>query len=201
MSSNRSFDFVTARRALVALYQSDDNVPLHRRVWASLMFGALSLPQARFSRCSRLQSDIGLRARFAALWFGSYHPEALSLALDVVFGHQASRKVARSVHVHSKFSCDLRISRTKAEGIALKTLLDRRGLIEDDTVLADLESSSGLQSWRKTLLRSLMTVVVLNHLETADLFPTLWFRATSYRSSKAVLTALGKLLLPSVRNI
>lgn len=185
-------------RALLVFYQNDDNVLLYRRMQASLAFGALSLPQDRISLCSRLQTDFGLRQSFISLWLDNYNLEALAIALEVVLGRELAVYIYQGTRSHSPAKRSLKISKKKLQGLLSTSLLSKRKPAESEELFTASKSSSDLLSWRKTFLKSLMVLFTLDNLKTRELFPGLLFRPTStFKTSQSILTALGRLLLPS----
>lgn len=189
-------------RALLVLYQNDDNVLLYRRMQASLAFGALSLPQDRISLCSRLQTDVGLRQSFISLWLDNYNLEALAIALEVVLGREIGVYIYQGTRSHSPAKRSLKISKKKLQGLLSTSLLSKRKPAESEELFTTSKFSPDLLSWRKTFLKSLMVLFTLDNLKTRELFPGLLFRRTStFKTSQSILTALGRLLLPSLGDI
>lgn len=204
------------RQALLDMHQDGESVLLHKRLQASLQFGALAISQDALQHVSRLNDDLGQRQRFLDLWLKTYDLAALQACAEVVVGREIATAppTGDDSSPASKSSPQrLRASR-KVIATFLKTFLigtaaaapARRSTMLAATLQphhsAAHESSSAAVLWRRTVLRSLMLVLLLDRAKGAGLVPGCLFQSSSVcKSSAAVLQALSKILLPSIGDI
>ena len=197
-----AFDTEIPIRDLFDHYQSDESVLLYRRIQASLAYGALSLPRDMMSLCPRFQNDLGLRQKFMDLWLDSYNPEALSLALKVIDGCKMESYIYRSTQLQSSVGRDMKASKNKVQTLLRFILLNEKHCNTSGSMRTTSEESQSLPAWQRTFLKSLMVLLLLDKMKTATLFSGLLFQSTSaFKTSKAILGALGRLLLPSLGDI
>jgi abnormal spindle-like microcephaly-associated protein len=200
---------------MLSLYQ-DTSIPLlHKRLQASLQFGALSLPKDLLAQTLRLKDDVGLRKKYLNLWVKTYDLPALRAALEVIVGRQI---VIPSRLSSGSTSSDDGSRQVRAERRAIEGFLDNFFIRNEDAVriksgggsIASITRSDhngedfGSQgwSWRRTMLRSLMLVFLLDRAKKQDVIPGCLFQTEStHKSSEQVLHALAKMLLPSVGDI
>lgn len=199
------------RDNLLLLYHQDEVTVLHKRLNASLLYGALSQPKD-MPHPPRLTEDLGLRRRFLGLWLDSYDEEALSAAAEVVIGRQIA---ARNRNSHEG------VSSSVTSSASLDPHSSRRALVAFlETFLVKVEDfacphneqeaatydhgDSGSHSWRwrKIMIRSLMMIAVLDSAKKTCMISRCLFKRTSvYKSSAAILNTLGSMLIPSVGDI
>ena len=76
------------RAKMLAIYQ-DPSIPvLYKRLQASLLYGALSIPKDLLAQTLRLKDDVGLRKKFLNLWVKTYDLAALRAAAEAIVGRQ-----------------------------------------------------------------------------------------------------------------
>jgi abnormal spindle-like microcephaly-associated protein len=192
------------RERLIAAYHNTETSMLHQRVSASLSHGALKQPQEVVNTIS-LARDLGRRRRFLSLLLDNYEEAYLRTAAEVVVGRQIPRRSGASADA------------SKAGEAVLDPLASRRaitGFLETFFVSAvDVESGNtnlltadehALQSarWRKTTIRSLMLIWLLDRAKLENDIDGCVFRiSATKKSSPAILQALSSLLLPSTGDV
>jgi abnormal spindle-like microcephaly-associated protein len=199
------------RRTMLDIYHEPSMPALHKRLQASLQYGALSIPKDLLTQTLRLKDDVGLRKKFLNLWVKSYDLTSLRAAAETVIGRQIT--VASRLSSGSTSSDDgSRLMR--AERRAIENFLEIFLIRNEDAVrvksgggsiasLARGEHSGddfGSQGWlwRRTALRSLMLLYLLDKAKAADALSGCLFRSSSpYKTSTDVLHALSNMLLPS----
>ena len=80
---------IELRREMIALYSAF--FPLHKRIQASLAFGALSVPKDSILKSSAAKAwaeDIGLKRKFIELFMNTYEVEVLGVAMEAVIGRE-----------------------------------------------------------------------------------------------------------------
>lgn len=191
----------TLRRELLGHYQNDPFTLLYRRVQASLMSGAMSIPKNVFARESQLRQDLGLKRRLLDTWTKTYDLRALRAALETVIG----RRIAND-------DDDGRLYTTTSKGKILKkrieSFLEAFLLRNEDMVQRAeapcKEADAAGRAYRRTTLRSIMIIVLLDKARmcSGTILPRRLFVTSSpLKSSAAVLQALARLLLPTSGDI
>lgn len=77
------------RREMISLYSTLPT--LHKRVQASLTFGALTVPRSSLTKTPVAKTwgeDIGLKKKFMDLFMNTYEVEVLGIALEVIIGRE-----------------------------------------------------------------------------------------------------------------
>ncbi|EME40022.1 hypothetical protein DOTSEDRAFT_74780 [Dothistroma septosporum NZE10] len=189
------------RKQFLDIYHQPEVSMLHRRLHASLLYGALSKPKTA-TALRDLSRDIGLRKRFVILWLDTYDEDSLRTAAETVVGRQVPRTLTQGSPKGV----------TKTEHL-LDPHVDRRALtkfletffaapVDVDPSEAQLSSSAEVVRWRKTMLRSLMLVWLLDNAKSSGIVGDCLFkRAAVAKSSTAVLHELSSMLMPSVGDI
>ncbi|GME35357.1 putative calmodulin-binding protein sha1 protein [Neofusicoccum parvum] len=203
------------RRKLLAVYQ-DPSVPLlHKRLQASLMYGALSIPKDLLAKALRLKDDVGLRRKYLNLFVNVYEPPVLRAAAEAIVGRECPVS-SRLSSGSSASDCDQR--QRRAEKKAIEGFLDTFFIRNEDAVRVktgigsissiargrDKGDDFGSEGWlwRRTTLRSLMLVLLLDMSKTKDVVNIPLFQVSSpYKSSDAVLQELASMLLPSLGDL
>ncbi|KAF2685944.1 hypothetical protein K458DRAFT_417126 [Lentithecium fluviatile CBS 122367] len=203
------------RKKLLELYHEPSMPMLHKRLQASLLYGALSLPKDLLSQTLRVKDDVGVRKKFLNLWVKTYDLTSLRAAAETVIGRQIT--VASRLSSGSTSSDDgSRLMR--AERRAIENFLDTFLIRNEDAVrvkngvgsIASIARGDhhgddfGSQgwSWRRTVLRSLMLIHLLDRAKVADVLSGCLFQSTSpHKTSTDVLHALSNMLLPSLGDI
>jgi abnormal spindle-like microcephaly-associated protein len=200
------------RKRMLALYHEPSMPPLHKRLQASLQYGALSIPKDLLAQTLRLKDDVGQRKKFLNLWTKTYDLNALRAAAETVVGRQITTPCRLST---GSTSSDDGSRIFRAERRAIEKFLDAFLIKNEDAVrvksgagsiasIARGDDDFGSQgwSWRRTALRSLMLALLLDRSKTTDVLPGCLFQTTSpHKTSVEVLHQLSNLLLPSLGDI
>lgn len=203
---------IELRKKMLSLYHEPSVPTLHKRLQASLQYGALSIPKDLLAQTLRLKDDVGLRKKFLNLWTKSYNLNALRAAAQTIVG----RQITTPCRLSTGSTCSDDGSRQyRAERRAVEGFLDAFLIRNEDAVRVKSASGSiasltrndddfGSQgwSWRRTALRSLMLVLLLDRAKTAGMLPACLFQSTSsYKTSVEILHQLSHMLLPSLGDI
>ncbi|KAF2743705.1 hypothetical protein M011DRAFT_471253 [Sporormia fimetaria CBS 119925] len=199
----------------LTLYQEGSLPDLHKRLQASLLCGSLSIPKDLLARTVRLRDDIGLRKEYLDLWVETYDLAALRAAAETVVGRRipAPSRLSRSSAGSTR---DMRSHRAQSK--AIKAFLEHFFVQNEDAVRAKSDGGtmativrgdhlsddfgSPAWMWRRTMLRSLMLIQLLDRAKTLRVVPGGLFQVeSSYKASTQVIQALTRLLLPSMGNI
>jgi abnormal spindle-like microcephaly-associated protein len=191
---NTSTDKTSVRKSLLDIYDQPHVAMLHKRLQASLCYGALSKPKDMPSPPD-LTQDLGLRRRFVQLWMESYKMETLCAAAEVVVG----RKLPTAANESPSTKASSSVIDPKESRRALIGFLETFFVTVDD-VEADHGSREDTQMQRrnKTVLRSLMLVWLLDQSAMSSDQPLLFKVKSAHKSSASVLSALAGMLTPSV---
>ncbi len=196
------------RREFLLLYQGAYFTNLYKRLQASLMYGALSIPQNIVLKNSRLRQDLGMKRRFIDIWLQTYEPNALRAALETVIG--------RVIPVTQISSSNFKISKDGASSQKEKALTRRLENFLDaflvqnqdmDRNRSDFSSSDRetlAAAYRRTVHRSIMLVILLDkarECSETSFSRCLFLPSSPYKSSLAVLQALSRFLLPSCGDV
>jgi abnormal spindle-like microcephaly-associated protein len=203
------------RARMLTLYQDPTIPTLHKRLQASLLYGALSIPKDLLAQTLRVKDDVGMRKKFLNLFVKTYDLAALRAAAEAIVG----RRITIPSRLSSgSTSSDDGSRHYRSERRAIEAFLDTFFIRNEDAVRVKSGGGSiasivkGEQqgddfgspgwSWRRTMLRSLMLVLLLDKAKTEDAFSHCLFQTTSpYKTSEQVLHSLGNMLLPSVGDI
>ncbi|KAF3394128.1 Abnormal spindle-like microcephaly-associated protein [Penicillium rolfsii] len=197
-------DSNTLRLELLEIYQTEEFSSLYERLKSSLSYGNLSLPKDIQAHKSRLQHDVGLRREFFDVWIQSYDLRALVPALETVVGRRVSSDPTLfNVQNNLSFENDFKVQRVitrKVEGFIDTFLLRNDDMIRPAPGLNDVPMETVALAYRRTVLRSIMLVALLDHgrQKSGTSLPRRLFLSSSlHKSSADILHALGRLLLPS----
>ncbi|KAF1977022.1 hypothetical protein BU23DRAFT_317995 [Bimuria novae-zelandiae CBS 107.79] len=198
------------RRRLLDIYHEPSMPTMHKRLQASLQCGALSIPKDLLAQTLRLKDDVGLRKKFLNLWVKTYDLTSLRAAAETIIGRQLTIPSRLS---SGSTSSDDGSRLMRAERRAVENFLDAFLIRNEDAVRmksgmgsiasiarGDHGDDFGSQgwSWRRTALRSLMLIYLLDKAKSADVLLGCLFQPTSpYKTSTDVLHALSNMLLPS----
>lgn len=211
------------RLGLLEAYNSAENVLLHKRLQAAVMFGALSIPREAAAKL-RLESDIGVRKQFSQLWLETYDLAVLKAGLEVVVGRECTL-TTRTSAASSRGSGGRTAGNNNSTGSekditrrALRDFIDTFLVRNADAAPSSdevAEHDHDRTSLQRTLLRSLMLIHVLDCASTVSSLHSLALISTSkslstspsadllfqkpsqYKSSASVLKALFALLNPN----
>ncbi|KAI2824152.1 hypothetical protein CBS115989_971 [Aspergillus niger] len=185
------------RHELLALYQGESFAYLHKRLQASLLYGAMSIPKDVLMRSSRLHNDLGLKRKFLDIWIKTYDPRALRAALEAVTG----RKIPTPKLVHESDTSDNdKAMKRRLEGFLDAFLLQNQDINHQEKTCVGEDGGAAGRTYRRTVLRSIMMVILLDKARMCQgtAVPRRLFLSSSpVKSSVAVLQALGRFLLPS----
>ena len=183
------------RERLIGIYHQQNVATLHKRLRASLLYGALSRPKDAPSLPSPAH-DIGLRKRFLSLWLESYNQKSLHTAAEVIFGRQLPQVFPKSTG--SEGSLDPHHGRRTLIGFLETFLIE----VEDAEDPDEERGDNPHGRWRKMILRSLMLIWLLDHAKASQAVQGCLFKPTSPRkTSGSMLHALAGMLIPSVGDI
>ncbi|KAI9670187.1 MAG: hypothetical protein M1831_006399 [Alyxoria varia] len=200
------------RQDLLEIYLRPDMPLLHKRLQASVRFGALSLPSETLAQVARFKDDCGQRQRFLDLWTKTYNPDSLEVAAEVVVGHQingphrtsGSPPTSRRKNINSFLKAFLVYNQDSAPArhSTIKASADEPiGFFGQD--YANGNANNGVAwGWRRTVLRSLMLIHLLDHAQSSRKFHSCLFTPNSpYKTSSAVLQGLCRILLPTIGDV
>lgn len=176
------------RNQALEVYQESEFTILRQRLQASLLFGALNPPVSLVEELYRLRGDWAFRRNFVALWMRAYTADTLRIASEVVIGRQIfSEQYSYGLNNdNAATTCDT----------ALKDFL-MTCLLDNQDVDKNLDKHDRLSLWRRTLLRSLMLIVLLDRMKERGLVGSNLFQATSaVKSSQETFSALLCLMAP-----
>ncbi|KAL2002269.1 hypothetical protein VTN02DRAFT_286 [Thermoascus thermophilus] len=210
-SAGGSLDFRdpdSLRHDLLEIYQDESFILLHKRLQASLLYGALSIPKDTLARGNRLQDDLGFKRTFLDFWTQTYDLSALRAAAETVVGRRisVSSRFAGSANDGSldQTSRQEKILKKTVEEFLEAFLLKNEDKDQSVAALEAGETNAGGWGYRRSLLRSILMIVLLDkgRLSPDSLLPRRLFVPSSrYKSSAAALQALGHMLLPSIGDI
>ncbi|KAL2841367.1 hypothetical protein BJY01DRAFT_257092 [Aspergillus pseudoustus] len=193
------------RRELLLLYQSPLFTDLYKRLQASLLYGALSIPKDILAKNSRLRHDLGLKREFIDIWLQTYDPKALKAALETITGRviPTVKPTSSVLSTRGGSPSPEKVMKKRLEEFLSVFLVQNQDMDRDVDGNAEDQWAVG-NGYRRTVLRSIMLVILL---DKARLSPKvsiprcLFLVSSSYKSSSAVLQALARLLLPSSGDI
>jgi abnormal spindle-like microcephaly-associated protein len=202
------------RKKMLAIYHEPSMPILHKRLQASLLCGALSIPKDLLASTLRLKDDVGLRKKYLNLWVKTYDLTSLRAAAETIVG----RKISAPCRLSSgSTSSDDGSRQFRSERRAIEAFLDTFLIRNEDAVRVKTGSGSiaaitrgehgddfGSQawSWRRTTLRSLMLILLLDKAKTQDILPGCLFQTSSpHKTSTEVLHFLSNILIPSLGDI
>lgn len=203
----------TLRRQLMGLYGDASVSLLHKRLQASLRFGVLSISKETLSQVGRYKDDLQQRQRFLDLWLKTYNISALQCAAEVVVGREMPRSSSLPASPSAGASQTSPTRRRPLESF-LKAFLvgnedrarpragSRMSLALGSTDGHDDDFGSQAWAWRRTVVRSLMMILLLDKAQLAGHIDGCLFQASSpFKSSSAVIQALGNLLIPALGTV
>jgi len=209
-----SEECVSLRKNMLAIYSDSSFLLLHKRLQASLMYGALRIPKETIGQALKLKEDVGLRRKYISLWIDTYDLTALHAAVEVITGRELPMIAATSRLSASPESPRIQ---NRSDRRAFVNFLDLMFVQHEDAnriktgigtiatiAKGDRQDDFGSYTWcwRRTVLRSMMMILLLDKAKAQGLITSCLFQPSSeYKSSVAVLQALGNLLLPSLGDI
>lgn len=190
------------RKALIAIYHQPEVAMLHQRLQASLIYGALSKPKAASTTADPAR-DIGVRKKFISLFLETYDETALRAAAEVIVGRQIPKRISLGDGVTSSEE----ILDPRAGRRALTAFLETFFVSPADIDFAECAragdaSDHEMIRWRKSMLRCVLLIWLLDQAKASNLINGCLFKKTSSKkSSTAVLSAFTGMMMPSVGDI
>ena len=181
------------REQLVDVYHQPEVADLHKRLQASLLYGALCKPKDTPSAPELIQ-DLGLRKRYIHLWLDAYDLDMLSVAAEVVIG----RAIAPSISSPGAENNSRKASRRALIGFLETFFITVDDVANEEWNGTDLDVQ--LQRRNKTVLRSLMLIWLLDRMPGSS-SKCLFKSKSPHKSSPSVLNALASMLIPTVGDI
>ena len=187
------------RTALLSVYQHESTVTLYKRLAACLQYGALSCPKG--VKPVRLRDDVGVRRQFLDLWLHSYDPRLLSAAAAVVVGRQCEPPTQSNNNGRVSMSSGPKHTST-IERFITAFFIRHDDLDSMKGPKHESDNSLPVILWQRTMLRSLMSILLLDQAKKEGIVAGNLFVSTSaHKSSESVLRALARLALPSIGDI
>ncbi|KAN0077814.1 hypothetical protein V8E54_006118 [Elaphomyces granulatus] len=185
---------------LLVTYQDDYFTLLYKRLQASILYGALSVPKDMLVQGNRLKDDLGLKRTFLNLWVETYNLSALRAAAETVIG----RKIITPSRNGNISPSHQQKGLKKALEAFLDTFLLRNEDMEPRAAVEWMTGETNLCcGYRRTILRSILMIVLLDRgrLRPKSTLPRLFASSSKYKSSTEAVQALAYILLPSVGDI
>ncbi|PLB46645.1 hypothetical protein P170DRAFT_387496, partial [Aspergillus steynii IBT 23096] len=181
------------RHSLLALYQDPSFAQLYKRVQASLLYGALSIPRDVLARTTRLKRDLGMKRKFLDFWLNTYDLGILRAGLETITG----RRIANSKMMQESTAGSEDSSLKRKMEKFLDTFLLQNQDMDRDSKEPDSKLLS--KAYHRTVFRSIMLIILLDKAatESGAKLPRLFLSTSPHKSSAAVLQALARFLLPS----
>ncbi|KAK1149598.1 hypothetical protein N8T08_005147 [Aspergillus melleus] len=186
-------DPVAQRHSFLALYQHSSFAHLYKRVQASLLYGALSIPKDVLARNTRLKQDLGMKKKYLDFWVNTYELGVLRVGLETITGRRLSS--SKETETSTVGPEDSTLKR-KIE-IFLDIFLLQNQDMDRDTKGSDSKLLG--KAYHRTVFRSIMLIILLDKAATeSEAKPLRLFLPSSpYKSSAAVFRGLARFLLPS----
>ncbi|KAK2743924.1 hypothetical protein FQN57_004547 [Myotisia sp. PD_48] len=196
---SNAHDCKSLGKYLLEKYQDTYFTLLYKRIHASLLYGELRVPQETLLRGNRPRTDVGLRRKFLNLWLETYDINVLCTAAETVVGRQLPVPHSQ-VHSPSNVTSE---EAGKVTRRSVESFLDIYLLKNEDMqpVPSTRKAVDDGVLYRRTILRSLMIIILLDKAKTArdSILPHGLFKAgAEHKASATVIQALGSLLNPSV---
>ncbi|KAK6511139.1 hypothetical protein TWF481_000061 [Arthrobotrys musiformis] len=196
------------RKNLLSLYNTDTYCLLQDRLKASILHGVLKPSEEHLSQNPKLSEDLGARDKFTKLFLETYSPLVLRLGMEVVTGRlltpspSTTPSDAEIRKFFETFFVDISHDTEEEDG---DVQWESYGANAHGTLRVWTESEvSGDKAWtlRRTILRTLLLIRLLDDAKSSGIFEDLIFKKSSeIKSSEGILVASGKMLLPSLGNM
>jgi len=199
--------FHVLRSKLLVLHNDPEIPHLHKRMQASLMYGSLAVPRDLLARSLRLKEDVGQKRKFLNIFLDVYDLVTLQAAAEVIAGREFSPRSRSSTE-----STSARQAAEHGDRKSIEQYLDHFFIQHCDVSVTKTNNAmisalardkvdqigSPVWAWRRTVTKSLMLVLLLDKAKHEKVAPGCLFQKTSpFKSSEAVIKALGAILLPS----
>ncbi|RJE24643.1 Calmodulin-binding protein Sha1 [Aspergillus sclerotialis] len=197
------------RYELLKLYQNEFFVQFHKRLQASLEYGPMSMPNFVLARGSSLKKDLGLKRKLIDILIRTYDLHTLRAAIEIVIGRRIpddpkpSKKSIGAAQNELGAAKD-KMLRQKLENFIEVFLLRNEDMDQSVRGHKSQRADAEARAYRRTVLRSIMIITLLDkaRLRPGMMLPRQLFSSSSiFKSSAAVVQALGRLLLPSSGDI
>ena len=180
------------RRQLLHLYQDTECALTYKRLQASLLYGTLNPPKGSVANADRLNSDVGLRQTFLSAWLDNYDLQVLMPAAEVVVG----RKFSSCISSPRSGLARSRENPTKELKRSVRIFLESC-LLRNEDVHGTSDPLTPLWCWRRTMLRCLMLVLLLDKAKGCGLVSENLFQpSSSIKSSADMVARLLSLIAP-----
>lgn len=206
--NSTSGDPEALRYELLRLYQNDFFVQFHKRLQASLDYGPMSMPNFVLARGSSLKKDVGLKRKIIDILIRTYDLHALRAAVETVIGRRIpdDPKPSKSIGAaqNELGAAKDKMLRQKLENFVEVFLLRNEDMDQSVRGNKSQRADAEARAYRRTVLRSIMIITLLDKARLCPgmMLPRQLFSSSSiFKSSAAVVQALGRLLLPSSGDI
>ncbi|CUS07281.1 unnamed protein product [Tuber aestivum] len=211
------------RTRFVSVYSSPPFPLLFKRLQASLLYGALAVPKDVLEKSSAAKlsgggaglngqgwgwaEDLAVRKKFLNLIMETYETVALVPGLEVVIGREMFVTTPKTVLDQRKVTEGFveRYLMRSEDTLTCPPIEDscRRGAAERHSQGDNEDWGSPIWLLRKSILRSLMLVLLLDKAKTQGILgrKNLFKKSSPHKSSASILHTLSRLLLPSVGDI
>ena len=190
------------RRIMLRLYQEPSTELLYKRLQASIQFGALSSPKDSNKEISRLKQDVGFRRNFINIWMKTYDLFKLRAAAEVVIGRETPACPNRTTAQPSNHTPTEMLQKSLEDFIDIYLLRNDDIPPRESRSPEDQNFGSSAWCWRRTILRSLMMVFLLDKSKRLRLVHgNIFLQTSDLKSTQAVLKEVSRLLLPSAGDI
>ncbi|KAL5356388.1 hypothetical protein BJX96DRAFT_105492 [Aspergillus floccosus] len=200
-----SSDPAILRHELLSIYQDASFTHLYKRVKASLLYGAMSIPKDVLSRNMRLKQDVGMKRKFLDFWLQTYDMRALRAAVETVTGRQVPNfKIHQDdIHGAAANASNDKVLKRKLEHFLDTFLLQNQDMDLSSEDFHEKGSDAASRAYLRTVLRSLMIIILLDRGRmSADAnIPRLFLPSSQFKSSATVLKGFARFLLPSCGDI
>jgi abnormal spindle-like microcephaly-associated protein len=206
-SVGQTHSFSTLRSKLIRLYNEPDMPHLSKRLQASLTYGSLTVTKELLAKSLRLKDDVGQRRRFLNIFLEVYDLTTLQAAAEAIVGRECIRKSRSSTESVSELSTPGRVDKRSIEHYLDLFFIqhsDVSATSHGSGTIAALardktdQAGSPTWAWRRTVIRSLMLVLLMDKSKSEKIISGCLFQASSpFKSSEAVVKALGTILIPS----
>ncbi|KAL9079545.1 MAG: hypothetical protein Q9157_001603 [Trypethelium eluteriae] len=189
---------VSRRKGFLSLYSDSSISLLHKRLQASLLYGALSVSKEAMSKAGRIKDDVGLKRKFLNVWLDTYDLKTLKAAAEVVIGREAPSLSG------SSSSPGKQADRKLIEGFLDTCLLRNHDVSRSECVpsIGENDFGSVAWSWRRTVMRSLLLILLLDKAKCSGAMTDCLFKKSSeQKTSAAVLKSVANLILPSLGDV
>jgi abnormal spindle-like microcephaly-associated protein len=195
------------RSTILTLYNSQDMSNLMKRLQASLTYGSLTVPKELLAKSIRLKDDVGQRRQYLNLFLDVYSLPLLQAAAEVVVGRQYQKQMKSSTESITQSENTESVDRRSLEAFLDKFFIQHDDVVDSKTgngtiasIVRDTTEQVGSPTWawRRTTIRSLMLILILDMAKSLHHVSGCLFQENSpLKSSEAVVKELGVILLPS----